>query len=132
MADGQKPLEILVVDDDPSIRDMLSILIEDARGNVTTAFDGQDAIEKYDKGHYDVVFTDLSMPNGTGVDVVGHVTQTSPGTLVYVITAAEGVEQYVMLLTQLKELNPTDIIPKPFELEGFLSLIDRIKEYVSN
>lgn len=128
----QKPLEFLVADDDPNLRDVLGMVIEGEGGNVTAAFDGQDAIAKYDIKHPDVVFTDLNMPRMTGVDVVRYVKEKNPGGLVYAITGAEATVYYSTLLTQLKEAAPTGIIPKPFELDGLLSLIDGIKAYVSN
>ena len=136
MAEEQRQLEILVIDDDPGIRDLLADLITDyAEEKATIAVDGRDGINKYvemlEAGTpYDVVFTDLKMPNKNGVDVIREVKKRSPKTLVYVITGYEENDEYEKLSAQLKELKPDGVIPKPFDKKCILNLIEQIKLYV--
>ncbi len=61
---------ILVVDDEPDIRDFLSTCVEDAGFQVQTAFDGQDALEKIEKNPPDLITLDLAMPRMTGSELM--------------------------------------------------------------
>lgn len=134
MTEEQKPLEILVIDDDIRARKLLGDFIQIAGANATTAVDGQDGINKYvemfEAGTpYDPVFTDLSMPNATGVDVTKKVKELSPKALVYIMTAE--VDKYKELSAQLGELKPDGVIQKPLDLNSIKNLVEQIKSYLS-
>ena len=58
---------ILVVDDEPDVRDFLSTCLEDAGFQVSTAFDGQDALEKIEKNAPDLITLDMIMPRMSGI-----------------------------------------------------------------
>lgn len=128
-----KPLEILVIDDDPSIRIILSRIISDLGTNATTAVGGKDGIEKYiaaldtDKP-YNAVFTDLNMPNGNGVDVIRAVKGLSPSIPLYVITGAEINMEYSNLLAQLGDLKLDGMLQKPFIFMDIQKLLESIRE----
>ena len=57
---------ILVVDDDKNSRLFLSALLEEAGYTVTAATDGEDALEKMDRSHVDLVVLDIMMPKMDG------------------------------------------------------------------
>lgn len=76
---------ILVVDDEEIIREFLSeVLSEDF--DVSLACDGGEAISKLSEGTYDLVITDMKMPNVPGDEVVKYVQQHQPDTPVIVIS----------------------------------------------
>lgn len=62
--------KILVVDDEPDVRDFLASCIEDAGFIVRTAIDGQDALEKIEAEMPDLVTLDMLMPRKTGIRVI--------------------------------------------------------------
>lgn len=62
--------KILVVDDEPDVRDFLASCIEDAGFIVRTAVDGQDALEKIEAEIPDLVTLDMLMPRKTGIKVI--------------------------------------------------------------
>jgi CheY-like chemotaxis protein len=62
--------KILVVDDEPDVRDFLASCIEDAGFIVRTAVDGQDALEKIEAEMPDLVTLDMLMPRKTGIRVI--------------------------------------------------------------
>jgi len=132
MTDEQKPLEILVVDDQESIRELLKECIEYAGATAVLAVDGVDAITKYDEMYDtgtppDGVFTDLNMPNMDGIEVIRHVKKRLPETPVYVVTGDEQNALYKELLDQLGELKPDGVIGKPFVPEQIESIVEQIK-----
>lgn len=61
---------ILVVDDQATMRTMIQAVLERAGHNVTTAEDGVDAMNKLRGDQFDMVITDINMPNMTGLSLV--------------------------------------------------------------
>jgi len=132
MTEEQNPLEVLVADDEESIRFFLSSVIANKGVNVTTAVDGQEAIDIYLRRYegespIDLVFTDLSMPNKSGVDVVRAVKERSLKTPVYVITGEEPTEGYRQLEAQLGESKPDGVIGKPFGIDQITDIVEKVK-----
>ena len=128
----QRKLEVLVIDDDEAIRLLLSDAISEVGDNVTTAVDGEEGKEKYFSKHnsdksYDVVLTDLNMPNISGTEVIRIVKQTSPQTPVYCMTGKEASEEYQSLAIQLGELKPDGILQKPFNLEKIYQILNEVR-----
>jgi CheY-like chemotaxis protein len=64
------PYRILVVDDDPPIRRLLSFLLSDASHTVETAADGVEALEHLQSAPPDLLLLDLNMPRLGGLDVL--------------------------------------------------------------
>lgn len=62
--------KVLVVDDEPDIRDFLSACLEDAGFKVEIAFDGYDALEKIEKSPPDLMTLDLIMPRMSGIHLM--------------------------------------------------------------
>ena len=78
---------ILVVDDEKSLREVMSIMLKRAGYAVTEASDGEEAIGQVGKDIFDLVITDLRMPKADGMDVLKAVKSSSPETVVLVVTA---------------------------------------------
>ena len=86
-----RSLRVLVVDDDPSLLESLRISLLDEGHKVTTAPGGQAGIDAFRAAQksgklYDVVITDLRMPEVDGREVVTHVRRMSPGTPIILLT----------------------------------------------
>jgi DNA-binding NtrC family response regulator len=68
---------ILVIDDDKEIRDLLEmILTTDNKHDVTLAEDGEQAMKLYRKNTYDLIITDIIMPNKDGIDLIVDIVDT--------------------------------------------------------
>ena len=104
---------ILVVDDERSMRDLLSITLEKEGYDVLTAAGGQPAIEALHRESVDVVITDLRMPKVDGLQVLRVAKEISPDTAVIVITAMASTETAV----EAMKLGAYDYITKPFKLD---------------
>ncbi len=70
--------QILVVDDDPTVRKCLGILLISAGYDVTTADDGVSAISHLSRALPDLIVTDLNMPLMSGVELISHVRSRHP------------------------------------------------------
>jgi len=105
--------KILVVDDEQSLRDVLSIMLKRAGYAVTSAVDGEEAIELLNKEIFDLVITDLRMPKIDGMEVLKAVKSASPETVVLIITAFASADSAVEAMKQ----GAYDYLTKPFQVD---------------
>jgi len=103
----------LVVDDEKSMRDLLTITLEKAGYDVTAAEGGEAAIEAIRKDSFDTIITDLRMPRVDGMQVLRAARDLSPETAVIVVTAVASTETAV----EAMKLGAYDYITKPFKLD---------------
>jgi len=64
---------ILVIDDEKEILNIIKMVLSEAGFKVEVAFDGQEGIQKFDSGRFDLVITDIIMPGMDGRDVANHI-----------------------------------------------------------
>jgi DNA-binding NtrC family response regulator len=116
---------ILVVDDEWSIRDVLSSILRSEGYEVDTAEDGDKGIEMIDANNYDLVITDLKMPKVNGIEVLRHLSATNSQTLGIVATGYGSIESAVDAL----RLGAFDYITKPFHLDEIKILVHKAREF---
>src|SRR5262245_49139268 len=107
------PAKLLVVDDEPSLRQMLEISFRRAGYEVVTAAGyrrAKEAIEQSTRP-FPVVVTDLAMPDGSGLDVLSAAKARSPATEVILITAHSTVENAIEAMRS----GAYDFVTKPFQ-----------------
>lgn len=105
--------KILIVDDERSMRDVLSIMLKRAGYAVSTATDGEEAIGMLGSEIFDLVITDLKMPKVGGLEVLKAVKDASPDTVVLVITAFASTETAVEAMKR----GAYDYVTKPFQVD---------------
>jgi two-component system response regulator PilR (NtrC family) len=105
--------KILIVDDERSLRDVLSIMLKRAGYDITVASDGDEAIARIEKELFDLVITDLKMPKAGGLEVLKAVKETSPDSVVLIITAFASAESAV----EAMKLGAYDYLTKPFQVD---------------
>ena len=110
---------VLVVDDEPNLRKVLSATLKREGYDVATAPDGDAAIRELEDGGADVVVTDLVMPRRDGLSLLREVLKTWPEIPVIVITAHGTVDSAVAAL----KMGAFDYITKPFEQEELKRVI---------
>ena len=109
----------LVVDDEPDIRDLLSITLGRMDIAVDTAGDYATAVRMLGSETYDLVLTDMRLPDRDGLEIVEWIQAHRPGVPVAVITAHGNVEAAVRAL----KLGALDFISKPLDLGSLRKLI---------
>ncbi len=115
---------ILVVDDKDSMRTMLSqTLVEDGYV-VDTVEDGKKAVDMARLKNYDLVLTDLKMPNMDGLEVLSNLKDLDQDMAVIIMTAYGTVESAVSAMKQ----GAFDFITKPFDPDHLSMLIERALE----
>lgn len=104
---------ILVVDDEESIREFLDIMLRKEGYQVTCVEDGRQAIDILTKKSFDMVISDLQMPNVTGIELLQHIRQHYPDLLFMMITAFGTTETAV----EAMKMGAYDYVTKPFKLD---------------
>jgi two-component system, NtrC family, response regulator PilR len=112
---------ILVIDDEPSVADALEIILKDSGYEVAVALNGRDGIKRANESRFDVVITDLRLPDMSGLDVLGHMISEDPDSIVIIISAHSTPE----VVAESIRLGALDVLPKPFYPSEVLGLIDQ-------
>src|SRR5271157_3747898 len=79
--------QILIVDDEPAVRNAFSKVLEVEGFSVTEASGGKEALSILAKSHHDIVLLDLKMPEMDGISVLKEIMKTTPDTPVIIISA---------------------------------------------
>ncbi|CAI2718098.1 sigma-54-dependent transcriptional regulator [Nitrospina watsonii] len=116
--------KILVVENEKSMRDLLTIVLEKDGHEVETARNGEVAVEMVQEHQYDVVLTDINMPRANGIDVLDAVNRTLPGTPVIMMTAYASAETAVETMKK----GAYDYLSKPFKIEELQLIIKNAAE----
>ncbi|HTJ47787.1 MAG TPA: sigma-54 dependent transcriptional regulator [Kofleriaceae bacterium] len=120
---------ILVADDEPNLRRVLTAILRRDGHEVALATDGAEALEVMQTGDVDVVITDLRMPKVDGMDVLRHAAKHSPHVPVIMITAYGSVGQAVEAI----KAGAFDYIEKPFEQDQIRVVVDKaVKQAIAN
>jgi CheY-like chemotaxis protein len=115
---------ILVIDDEESVRDILSRMLKTKGHKVAVAPNGEEGIERFRAEVFDLVFTDLGMPKLSGWDVGKTIKEINPKTPVAMITGW-GME---LDREKLNESGIDLIISKPFNFEQVIDLVSEAME----
>jgi len=113
--------KILVVDDEESIREFLEIMLRKEGYEITLAEDGQKAKDMLQKKSFDMIISDLQMPNMTGIELLKYVRQDFPEIIFMMITAFGTTETAV----EAMKMGAYDYLTKPFK-------IDEVRINISN
>jgi DNA-binding NtrC family response regulator len=116
---------ILVVDDEQIIRESLSFILKKEGYNVEEAANGKDALMKHEANPFDIIITDIEMPEMKGVDLLKQIRQRTPQTLVVIITAFGSVETAVLALRE----GAADYILKPVNFDDLLYRVKKLCDY---
>jgi signal transduction histidine kinase len=115
-----KPSRILVVEDEPLVRELITVYLGEDKHQVQTADNGRTGLEKFQAGEFDLVLTDRAMPGMNGDQLARMIKEIKPG-------------QPVILLTGFGDLMPgeekpegvDDIVGKPFTMQTLRAAIAR-------
>src|SRR4030043_34769 len=121
-----KTMKILVVDDEAPVREILKKGLSQMGGfSVEVARNGLEAIEKIENDVFDLVLTDMKMPEMDGLELLKTIKGTWPDTMVILITAYGSIETAV----EAMKMGANDYITKPIDLnELFIHISKAQKE----
>jgi DNA-binding NtrC family response regulator len=118
-------MKILVVDDEVLIRDMIKKGLSQIGGfSVEVAKNGLEAIEKMEKEVFDLILTDLKMPEMDGLELLKNIKGTRPEMMVILMTAYGSIETAV----EAMRIGANDYITKPINFDDLLIHISKVQK----
>jgi DNA-binding NtrC family response regulator len=119
---------ILIVDDEPIVRESLRDWLEDAGYKVATAESGEKALELIEKTDFCVMILDIRLPGRTGISVLKEVKAKKPNTKAIIITAYPSSD----LTAEALKLGALDYLIKPIVPDELEKLVrDAVRKYES-
>ena len=110
---------VLIVDDEPIVRESIRDWLDDAGYEVYTAESGEEALELVEKQDFSIIVIDVRLPGKTGIKVLSEIKQQKPQIQSIVITAYPSAE----LATEAMKLGAVDYLIKPVNPDDLESLI---------
>lgn len=113
---------ILVVDDEDALRTVLSAELEGEGYRVSSAGDGEEAINTLRGQAFDLILLDIKMPKVDGFEVLKFVKEQNPATKVIMLTFFADLKNAI----ELKKLGAEDLVSKPYDLVDLLTTIEGV------
>lgn len=121
---GQDKSRIIVVDDEPGMREFLEIMLEKEGYTVETTADGRKAVEKIESKPFDLAIVDIQMPVMNGIEVLKRINEKKTDTTAIMITAFASHETAI----EAMKLGAYDYITKPFKIDEIKLVIKKALE----
>ena len=118
--------KILVIDDEPILRDSLEVALKTSGYDVLTARTGEEGLERFQKENPDLVLLDHWLPGINGDEVLHRIKEEDPEIPIIIMTAQGSIEMAVNLM----KMGAFDFLVKPFELDQVEDLIKKGLERV--
>lgn len=119
--------KILIVDDDPSIVELLKIVLEDYGFKTVSAYDGEEAIEKIKKERPDLVLLDIMLPTKDGYFVLDEIKKMPEFKILPIVIISAKIREVDISFGIQK--GATDYFTKPLDID---KLISRVKELLQS
>lgn len=110
---------VLVVDDDPNIRSLVSLMLTDNGFEVSIAESGEDALAQFQDNPYPVVISDVVMPGMSGMELLKQIKDIQPEVEVVIMTSQSSVTSSINAM----RAGAFDFLPKPIEDLDIISII---------
>ena len=121
-----RSLQILIIDDEPAIRQILSNTASNAGHSVAVAANGEEALARLGKGDIDVAVCDIRMPDITGIEVVKKANSQQIDTIFLLMTAFASVDTAIEAI----RAGAYDYMIKPLRNEDFLNRLERLADVI--
>ena len=112
---------VLVVDDDPHIREMIEFALQKENFSVTLAHDGQQALSLFDIGHHDLIVLDINMPEMDGLECCRVLRKNSEVPILFLSSRDDEIDRVLGL-----ELGGDDYVTKPFSPRELVARVNAI------
>ncbi len=119
-AAGSASKRILIVDDNDLVRALIRDMLGDAGYEVAEAEDGTQALRALRAAEYDIIVTDLVMPDCDGIELLRKVRRNHPKIRVIAVSGAPSADVY---LKAASALGAGEVLPKPIDQERLLAAV---------
>ncbi|HLZ66916.1 MAG TPA: response regulator [Aliidongia sp.] len=117
---------MLVIDDDPSVRSLVSGLLQACGHSVVEAENGRVGLQAFDKDRIDLVVTDIVMPEQEGIATISAIRRLSANIPILAMSGSCTVGRYGDYLHAATVMGASATLPKPVRADHLLEAIDRL------
>ena len=115
-------MKVLVADDEPGLRSLISAVLQEEGHEVVTANDSERTMQMLSDGRPDLLILDMMMPGWTGQQVVHHIDhELGLRDMPLILMKPVGHKHWLP-----EEHAAADVLPKPFDLEGLVASVNRV------
>jgi CheY-like chemotaxis protein len=115
---------VLVVDDDGGVLKMIELMLGDSGFDVMVAPSGRDGLKALESQAFDLIITDIIMPEMEGIELITHLRTTRPDIPILAISGG-GRSRNFDFLKFAKKLGAKAVLEKPFRRDGLLEAVNK-------
>jgi CheY-like chemotaxis protein len=127
LTEQTKKLTAMVVEDEKVANELLSSTFKNFFSEVTSAFDGKEALRLYEEKQPDILFVDIIMPEMDGIEFSRRIKEINPGQIIIVISASNDIQK----ISESIEIGVNSFIQKPIDTKKIIELLDSITVLVN-
>ena len=122
LTEQTKKLTAMVVEDEKVTNELLSSTFKNFFADVTSCFNGEEALNSYEKNNPDVVFVDIVMSGMDGIELSRQIRKLNPTQIIIVISASNDIEK----ISESIEVGVNSFIQKPIDTKKIIELLTSV------
>ncbi len=127
LTEQTKKLTAMVVEDEGVANELLSSTFKNFFSDVTSAFNGVEALEMYDQNKPDIVFVDIIMPEMDGIELSRKIRELNPNQIIIVISASNDIQK----ISESIEIGVNSFIQKPIDTKKIIELLTNVTALIT-
>lgn len=127
LTEQTKKLTAMVVEDEGVANELLSSTFKNFFSEVSSAFNGKEALEMYERLQPDIVFVDIVMPEMDGIELSRKLREMNPNQIIIVISASNDIQK----ISESIEIGVNSFIQKPIDTKKIIELLSNVTALIS-
>jgi len=127
LTEQTKKLTAMVVEDETVANELLSSTFKNFFSDVTSAFNGKEALALYEQKRPDIVFVDIIMPEMDGIELSRKIREINPNQIVIIISASNDIQK----ISESIEIGVNSFIQKPIDTKKIIELLESIVNMIA-
>ncbi len=127
LTEQTKKLTAMVVEDEGVANELLSSTFKNFFSDVTSAFNGKEALEMFERIQPDIIFVDIVMPEMDGIELSRKLREMNPNQIIIVISASNDIQK----ISESIEIGVNSFIQKPIDTKKIIELLSNVTSLIS-
>ena len=127
LTEQTKKLTAMVVEDEGVANELLSSTFKNFFSDVTSAFNGKEALEMFERIEPDIIFVDIVMPEMDGIELSRKLREMNPNQIIIVISASNDIQK----ISESIEIGVNSFIQKPIDTKKIIELLSNVTALIS-
>jgi CheY-like chemotaxis protein len=127
LTEKTKKLTAMVVEDEEVANDLLSSTFKNFFADVTSVYNGEEALDVFEKVRPDIVFVDIIMPGIDGIELSRRIRKDNPDQIIIVISASNDIQK----ISESIEVGVNSFIQKPIDTKKIIELLTSITAIIN-